>query len=332
MGVNRARAIFFTGANEVTLGETEIPDPGPGEILIRAEYTCISPGTELRCLAGRQEGTPGWPFIPGYTSVGRVLAQGEGATLPIGTRVLWGGTLRCSSHRLWGGHVELGVQSEAAIHVAPEGMDLRDAAAARLASIAYHGVRRSRPQPGATVAVIGLGAIGQLAARVHALWGARVMAADLAPERVEIARAAGIDAFVPAGDLDPAFKSRLPEGADVVVETTGVPGLLHEAVKIAREQPRTDEAIDGARILIQASYPEDFSIPYMAAFRKELTFLLPRDKQSCDITSVLELISAGKLKAGDLISEVAPPENAPEIYRRLQAQQGLITAAFDWRG
>jgi 2-desacetyl-2-hydroxyethyl bacteriochlorophyllide A dehydrogenase len=329
--VTIARAIFFTGVNAVALGETEIPDPGPGEVLIRAEYTCVSPGTELRCLAGRQEGTPGWPFIPGYTSVGRVIAQGEGAALPVGTRVLSGGTMRCNSHRLWGGHVEFGVQAEAGVHIAPEGMDLRDAAVARLGAIAYHGVRRSRPCAGETVAVIGLGAIGQMAARVHALSGARVVAADLSALRVEIARAAGIEAFVPEGaDLEAAFKQRLPEGADIVIETTGAPALLHQAVKIAREQPRTDEAIDGARILIQASYPEDFAVSYMAAFRKELTFLLPRDKQSCDITSVLELLSAGKLRARDLISEVASPENAPEIYRRLQTHQGLITAAFDW--
>jgi 2-desacetyl-2-hydroxyethyl bacteriochlorophyllide A dehydrogenase len=245
--------------------------------------------------------------------------------------VLSGGTLRCNSHRLWGGHVGFGVQLESAVHVAPEGMDLRDAAVARLGAIAYHGVRRSRPQTGETVAVIGLGAIGQMAARVHALSGARVVAADLASQRVEIAHGAGIEAFVPGRDLQAAFRSRLPEGADVVVETTGIPALLHEAVKIARDQPRTDEAIDGARILIQASYPEEFSVDYQAAFRKELTFLLPRDKQSCDITTVLNLIAQDRLKAGDLISEVASPEHAPEIYRRLQSHQGLITAAFDWR-
>jgi len=53
------------------------------------------------------------------------------------------------------------------------------AAATKLAAIAYRGVRLARPKPHETVAVIGLGAIGLLAAQLHAQSGARVVAADL---------------------------------------------------------------------------------------------------------------------------------------------------------
>jgi hypothetical protein len=40
----KAKAIFFTGVNEVAIGNTDIPEPEPLEVLIKAHYTCISPG------------------------------------------------------------------------------------------------------------------------------------------------------------------------------------------------------------------------------------------------------------------------------------------------
>jgi NADPH-dependent curcumin reductase CurA len=52
----KAKAIVFTGVNQVTLEQIEIPEPGAGEVLLEAEYALISPGTELRCRAGNRMG------------------------------------------------------------------------------------------------------------------------------------------------------------------------------------------------------------------------------------------------------------------------------------
>lgn len=59
------RALLFAAPHQVSLGETTLPDPGPGEVLIETAFSCVSPGTELRCLAGRQVDRPPFPFIPG---------------------------------------------------------------------------------------------------------------------------------------------------------------------------------------------------------------------------------------------------------------------------
>lgn len=327
----RAKAILFEDIRRVTLGEVEIPAPAAGEVLIEAVRTCISPGTELRCLAGQQGGTPGWPFIPGYALAGRVIARGPEATLEIGSPVLCAGTARSDAHRLWGGHVSHAVQAEKNVFPIPAGVDFLDASVARLAAITYHGLRLSRPQPHEAVAVVGLGAIGQLAARLHALSGARVVAADLSAARVEIARDAGIEAFVPDGGLAEGFLERLPQGADVVVESTGVPALVPEAIEIAREQPYGDVPVPGARLLIQATYPGDFTIPYGPAFKRELQLLIPRDRQPSDMRTALELVHRGKLQVRDLVSTVRPPEDAPEVYAALAERNSpLLTAAFRW--
>jgi NADPH:quinone reductase-like Zn-dependent oxidoreductase len=58
----------------VTLEQIEIPEPGVGEVLLEVEYTLISPGTELRCRAGKQDGAV-FPFIPGYSLKTMSLAR-----------------------------------------------------------------------------------------------------------------------------------------------------------------------------------------------------------------------------------------------------------------
>ncbi|NJM07355.1 hypothetical protein HC891_15970 [Candidatus Gracilibacteria bacterium] len=179
-----AHAILHTAANTVALAPVAIPEPGPGQVLVETLYSCISPGTELRCLAGQQPDAAQWPYIPGYALTGRVIAAGPETTLATGTLVFCSGTMAASVARMWGGHVSHALQYERAVYPLPSNVDPLAAALAKLAAITYHGMRLSRPQPHEQVAVIGLGPIGQLAARLHQLSGARVVAADPLAERV----------------------------------------------------------------------------------------------------------------------------------------------------
>jgi 2-desacetyl-2-hydroxyethyl bacteriochlorophyllide A dehydrogenase len=328
----KAKAIFFTAVNQVEIGETEIPDPGPGEVLVETHFTCISPGTDLRTLAGQQAGADAWPLIPGYSLVGRVCKRGAGATLAEGTAVFSKGTARAAHTRVWGAQVAYAVIPEGAAHVIPDGVDLCEASLAKLAAIALHGARLSKPMPGEHVAVIGLGPIGQLSARMHALSGARVVAADLSPDRVALARQAGVEALVLSGELAQAFATVYPDGADVVVDSTGAPQVLPNALRIARTPPWDATQIQGARLLIQGSYAGDFAVPYGEAFTRELTLLIPRDQVPGDLDAVLGLLHTKRLAIRDLISDVRAPEAAPGAFAELRAAKGaLMTVAFAWR-
>ncbi len=327
----KAKAILFTGVNQVVLGETEIPEPGPSDVLIQTEFTCISPGTDLRTLAGQQAGPDAWPLIPGYSLVGRVCRHGANTTLPEGAAVFCRGTARASHTRVWGAQVAYAVVPERAVHVIPEGVDLCEASLAKLAAIALHGTALSKPRAGENVAMVGLGPIGQLSARMHALSGARVVAADPSSERVAIAKRAGIEALVPESELSQAFASAFPGGADIVVDSTGAPQVLPQALRIASTPPWDAPQMQGARVLIQGSYPGDFSVPYGEAFARELTLLIPRDQLPADLDAVLGLLKNRKLIIRDLISEVRAPEDAPRTFAELRAAKGaLMTVAFDW--
>ncbi len=326
----KTHAILFTAPNQVALETVEIPAPEAGEVLIESVYTLISPGTELRCRAGKQDGLV-FPFIPGYTMVGRVIGRGAGVSLPEGTLVFCGGTGKADVNLAWGGHVAHAIQPEQGVYPLPEGIDPLHAPAAKLAAIAYRGVRLSNPRPHETVAVIGLGAIGLLAAQLHALSGARVVAADLSPYRVANAQKAGLEAFVPQGSLGEAFRQYFPNGADVVVDATGAPSVLKQAIDVARDKSWDDSLELGARVVIQGSYTGEFSLPYAPVFMKELSFYAPRDVQPRDIRAMLDVMARGKLHLDSLVSEVRAPESAPEIYATLaEPNAELITVAFKW--
>ncbi len=327
-----AKALLFSGVDTVGIGAVEVPEPGPGEVLVETLYSCISPGTELRCLSGTKDGSDNWPYIPGYAMTGTVVAVGDGVRIPVGTRVYCDGTRKVNVRRQWGGHISHAVLEEDNIYPLPDGLSPRDASLAALVAITYHGVRLSYPQPQETVAVVGLGPIGQLSARLHAITGARVIGGDLSPVRVKALESVGVEALVTSGGLAASFRQRLPEGADVVVDCTGAPGVIQQAIEIARDLPWDDSPTPGPRYVIQGSYGGDFSLPYSPAFMREMTFLLPRNRQPRDVRTVLNLMASGKLKVADLISDIRPPEDAPAVYAALKdPNSGLLTAAFQWR-
>ncbi len=326
----RARCIVHTPINGVDVREIDVDSPGAGEVLVEAAYTCVSPGTELRCLLVEPQGEP---YVPGYALAGHILQCGSGVDLPEGTAVCVGGTRRAGDLKLqWGGHVSHAIVQAEDICPLPPSVDLLDAAVARIGAIAFHGLRLSRPLAGENVAVVGLGLIGQLSARLHHLSGAHVVAADRAERRVDLARTAGIEAVVVAADatLSEAFAQVLPQGADLVVDTTGVPSVLPQALELGRTMPWDATPRAGLRYLVQGSYATDFTVPYDAAFQKETTLILPRSCQPRDLMATLELVASGRLVLRDL-AFVQRPSEAPAAYESLRCPATApLTIAFDW--
>jgi bacteriochlorophyllide a dehydrogenase len=332
-----ARSILHVGINQVEVRDVDVRDPGPGEVLIETLYSGISPGTELRCLRGKRPGSlETFPFVPGYANIGRITRRGAGVNgFGDGQTVFVSGTRHAGGIKtMWGGHISHVLTPVERVIPVPPGVDPLDATIGRLAAIAFRGVGMSRPQVGERVAVVGLGVIGQLSARLHALSGARVVGADRSAGRVEHLRGAGVTAVVaePGRRLKESFAAAMPEGADVVVDATGNPDVLRDALELARDVPWTNDPPPGARVVLQGSYEADFTLPYQTVFDKTVTMLVPRDSTAPDLRTVLELIDAGKLKVRDLISAVRPPEAAAETYAELRdPATTLLTAVFKWR-
>ncbi len=324
-------AILFEQPGRVGFGEVEVPDPGPGQLLLKTLYSCVSPGTELRCLAGKQASGDDWPFIPGYSTSAEVVGRGSGCTVAEGTLVRCNGTQAANTATMWGGHIAHQVVDEGSVQVVPDGVDALDASIARIASIAHHGVRLAHPKPNDAVAVVGLGPIGQFAARCHHLCGARVVGVDVDPRRVELLEKAGVEAVVARGSLREALAPFFPDGVEIMVDATGFAPVMKEAVTLMRELPWTPEPGPGPKYIIQGSYPESFAMPYQEAFMNELEIRLPRDSTPGDMRDVLDFIARKQLQVRDLISEVGAPQQASDFYARLgEKGTALNTVAFDW--
>lgn len=327
----KTKAIHFAGVNDVVLQDVEVPEPQAGELLVEAHYTCISPGTELRCLSGKQAGAPAWPFIPGYAISGVVMAAGPNTTFKPGTRVFSGGGERMSSNRCWGGHIAHAVLAERGVFALPENVDPLEAALVKLGAICYHGARQTKPMAHERVAAIGLGPIGMLAAQMHALSSARVVCGDVSATRVALARKAGLEAVLIEGSIKDAFAPIFPNGADIVIDSTGAPAVLAQTVALGKQAGWTDDLHETPRLLIQGSYAGDYTLPYHETFMREMQILLTRDQQPRDVVAVLDLLHRKKLSIIDLISDVRKPEDAPKTYAELQASRDVMTFAFKWK-
>jgi 3-hydroxyethyl bacteriochlorophyllide a dehydrogenase len=312
-------AVLFRSVDQVEVGSIEISEPGPQEVLIQTAYSTVSPGTELRSLAGKQVGTERWPYIPGYSLSGRVIARGEGCQTPIGTKVYLSGTQKASEALLWGGHVGLAIAKEESAYVAKDEADLVALSFTHLAAIAMRGVNMSRVQPGEKVAVIGLGMIGQLSARLFGSRGAVVRAYDRLANRVSAAEAGHVDA-----------SSENPEAgwADIVVDCTGTQAAFAHSIAAGKAKAWGNSSTDSLRIVVQGSYPDTLTVPYDDLFRKEVSLIFPRDATPAEVRQVIELIERKSLNLTGLISVFSVGE-APATYRALQSGS-LVGASFDW--
>jgi 2-desacetyl-2-hydroxyethyl bacteriochlorophyllide A dehydrogenase len=327
----KTRCLLFTSPGQVRIADTAVPAPQADEILVETRYSCVSPGTELRCLAGQQSGAPPFPFIPGYALSGVVKEAGIKAPFKAGEAVFATGTKHSDHACCWGGHCGHAVlPGRNAIRI-PDGVDLRAAAAAKLAAIAYHGLRLTRPLPHEHVAVVGLGPIGRFSALLHALSGAQVVAADLSARRRESVECDGITTLSPENGLADAFSTVFPNGADIVVDATGAPSVLAQTAAVARDLPWDNLNHTPARLLLQGSYAGMPPFPYDTAFMRELHVLVPRDCQRRDLEAVLDLMARRLLKPETFLESVDSIEEAPSVYERLRTRpDSLVTATFSW--
>ena len=329
----KSKAIIFSGVNQTDLIEFELPSLGEDQILIETKASCVSPGTELRCLAGKEGATGPFPFIPGYAPAGVVIAAGNKAKFAVGDKVISNGIrsapgISCK----WGGHSQYVVTSSDDALPIPNGLDFESAAISIVMAIPMRGILLAQPQKGETVSIIGLGLIGNLSARIFAALGTDVMAFDLSEERVKAARAAGIKAYVIENNslIETAKKYR-PEGADIAVDCTGVPQITEQSLELCRELSWEATTEKGPRFIVQGTYGADVKFPYGAAFARELTIYFPRDRRKSDMADALQFLTEKKGVISESDTAKFKPEEHVKAYELLRTGKlSALTAVFQW--
>ena len=184
----RSLDIVFPRARTVTLVETDVREPAPGEVRCRALTSLVSTGTESFCLDGTFDPDTFWqewvqyPFAPGYSMTSRVVDVGPGVVgIETGDRV-------ATSTPHSSGFV---VPAGECIPV-PDGVTDEQACWASLACTTQLGVRRAQVELGESAVVVGLGVLGQLVVQYLRLSGAhRIIAVDTVESRLAAALAGG---------------------------------------------------------------------------------------------------------------------------------------------
>jgi len=236
--LKRGRRIRIDGPHKVTLedfdvGKVELRNK---ETLVKTIYSLISAGTELSiytALDQRVYDPRSWahyPFYPGYAAVGRVLKKGSDVSSLSVNDVVY----------MWGKHASHSVidTSKQPVLVLTKDVDLEKVPFIRMATIAITAVDVSTIKIGSTVAVLGLGLVGNLAAQLFKLSGARVIGIELSPGRRELGTNCGIDTVIDPAVIDlneVILQKTAGLGADIVVEAIGKPDLVVNIATLVRK-------------------------------------------------------------------------------------------------
>jgi len=273
------------------------------------------------------------PLPLGYCNVGKVIEVGAGVTdFKVGDRVVSNGQ-----------HAEfVSVPQNLVAHI-PDNISDEEAAFTVIGSIGLQGIRLVNPTMGETVVVIGLGLIGLLTAEMLVANGCKVIGYDLDDTKVEIAKSKGVIAFNPLNGNDPVkfvHNETNNIGADAVLITASAKtnDIISQAAQMSRKRGRIVlVGVIGLDISRADFYEKELSFQVSCSYGpgrydddyefKGIDYPLPfvRWTEKRNFEAVLNLISTGKLKVEELISEVVDLEDYYKIYGSIGSSKSIAS-------
>jgi threonine dehydrogenase-like Zn-dependent dehydrogenase len=343
-------AVALTAPRTVTLIEEPELQLGPTEVRVQTLYSGISAGTELTQYRGtnpylqkhwdaerrlfiedRRAESVHMPLTSwGYEEVGTVIEVGTEAGLSIGTFVYgtWGHRSQCVISAEYG-----------RARVLPTGADPLLGIFSHIGPVALNGVFDCAVRLGETVAVFGLGVVGQLCVQLLKLSGARVIGADLLGSRRQVAAEIGLEHV-----LDPAAGS-VPEqvkdltggrGADVCIEVSGSTRALNDAIRACAYN---------SRVVALGLYPgearglflgDEFHHNRVNIVCSQIGGIAADLQHRWDrlrlVHTFMSLAAKGEVECARLISHRVPASQAQAMYRLLDERpQDVLLAVLDFR-
>ncbi|MBB4935207.1 2-desacetyl-2-hydroxyethyl bacteriochlorophyllide A dehydrogenase [Lipingzhangella halophila] len=332
------RVVQFTGPRQVEVADCERAALPAGHLRVRTRYSGISAGTELTAYRGTNpyltrtwdpesrlfhEGDPGMRYPVagwGYSEAGEVVevaadVAGTPGVPEVGDQV-WG---------IWGHRSEGIVPAERLTgHQLPDGLDPLSGSFARVGAIALNATLAAGIHLGEQVAVFGQGVIGLLATRLAGLSGATVTGVDTLDVRLDAAARFGAAATLNPRTRDVAERVREltgGAGADSAIEISGAYPALHEALRCVAVGGRVvaagfyqDEGV-GLRL------GEEFHHNRVELVCSQIGGVPPALAGRWTVERLqrtfLDLVAAGRVDTGSLVSHRVPVTEAESAYRLL---------------
>lgn len=294
----------------LAIKDLDLPTPGPNQALVKliASGVCH---TDLHAAHGDWPVKPEPPFIPGHEGVGEIVELGPGEhSVNVGDLVgnawIWSACGECEQCRKgwetlcpnaeYGGYTADGsfgtymlVDTRYAPRI-PEGADPVEVAPVLCAGVTvYKGLKVSETKPGQFVVISGVGGLGHVAVQYAVAMGMRVIAVDIADEKLELAKKHGAEFTVNAANTDPAeaVQEYTDGGAHGVLVTAVHPQAFGQAINMARR---------AGTIVFNGLPPGDFPAPIFDIVLKGLTIRgsLVGDRQ--DQVEALDFYARGLVK------------------------------------
>jgi threonine dehydrogenase-like Zn-dependent dehydrogenase len=331
-----SEVLVFTQPRKIDFEHLEDRPLQAKEIRVRTLYSGISAGTELTAYRGsnpylskewdsknrlfRSSNSPSQPYPLsgwGYEEVGEVIEPGpEVTSLKVGDIV----------YGTWGHRTQHILQEDyASQRIKPESLDPILAIYSHLGPIALNGILDANLHVGETVAIFGLGVLGQLIAQLAKLSGARVIGVDLIEKRLALANELGSIEW----GLNPKEGSAAEKikelthgrGADVSMEVSGSARALHEAVRATAYSARV-VALGFFQGEAQGlSLGEEFHHNRINIVCSQISNVDPALSYRWDrlrlIHTIMDLQTKGSLNLRPVITHVIPFKQAAQGFRIL---------------
>jgi propanol-preferring alcohol dehydrogenase len=313
----------------LVLKELAIPEPGPGQILVKTE-ACGVCHTDLHAVGGDWPLKPTLPFIPGHEAIGIVVALGTGVTAVkqgdrVGVPWLHSACGHCeyclAAHEPvcpdaeFGGYTQNGGFAEYIIadpnyvaHI-PANLSAQDAAPLICAGLtSYKGIKETQAKPGDWIVISGIGGLGHLAVQYAKAMGLHVCAVDIDDSKLAHAQRLGADAIVNAKSMDTidAVKKITGGGAHGVLITAPSLVAFKQAVGMTRKW--------GTCVLVGLP-PGEFPTPLFEVVANCITIRGSFVGNRMDMAEALAFAAEGKVKA-DI--ELQPLSAINDVFDRLK--------------
>ncbi|MBC8086590.1 MAG: chlorophyll synthesis pathway protein BchC [Phycisphaerae bacterium] len=305
-----ALAVVFERPEEIHLAHLELIKPTQDDVIVEVDYTGISSGTERLLWSGRMPVFPGmgYPLVPGYESVGRVVECGANCGRKVGDYVFVGGSRSFADARaLFGGAAQLLIAPGQRVVPIDASLGERGVLLA-LAATALHAIDGGAvPQ-----LIIGHGVLGRLLARLAVLLGIEPPVVwETNPARHTGAR--GYRVCNPDDDTRRDYAS--------IYDVSGDGSLLDTL--ITRLAP-------GGEIVLAGFY-DVLSFQFAPAFQREARLRIAAQWLPGDLATVAKYVSQGKLVLDDLVSHIQAVTDAPSAYRQAFTDAACVKMVLDWR-
>ena len=305
-------AVVLKEPGHVDLDRLSLTDPTPDDVVVDVSWSGVSTGTERLLWSGRMPAFPGmgYPLVPGYESVGRVVDAGRANDIRVDQMVFVPGAKCFGAVRgLFGASASRLVVP--AKRIVPIDAQLADRGILiALAATAYHAI--AAPNAAAPDCIVGHGVLGRLLARIAIAMG---YPPPIVWEK-NPARADGAEGY---RVIDPETDTRKDYRG--IYDVSGDAGLLDTL--IGRLAP-------GAEIVLAGFYCERLSFAFPPAFMREARLLVAAEWQSPDIAATRALIDSGKLSLDGLITHRYAATDAPDAYRTAFENPDCLKMVLDW--